>query len=390
MLRRFAVPALALAAALVTAAPAQAADDEWDIPDGATITVEGRGFGHGRGMSQYGAKHAAEDGVGYRKILAHYYPGTSWDTVAGAVRIWISEGDLDNAVRVAPRSGLVARKVGSDTAWDLGKAQPRAQAWRIVPEGDAVSVLQYLQRGWHRFRRVTGLLEFAAQGKPIRLSTHSGSAAYRGILRSVPSSPGNRITVNVLPMDTYLRGVVPAEVVASTWPQQAQRAQAVAARSYAALKRDTRTDKLYDLDDTPGYQHYLGAGAEHPASDRAVQATAGQILTWAGEPAFAEFTASNGGWSVAGDEPYLQASPDPWDRTKAWEVPFTDTELEAAWPGIGDLTRIEIAGRDGNGDWGGRAGTVTLTGSADTNELTGTEFYQRLGLRSAWFTLHVS
>lgn len=367
---------------LATAAPALA-DDPVDVPDGGTITIDGRGNGHGRGMSQEGARTAAEEGVGYRDILDFYYPGTDVGTASGQVRIWISEGDLANAVQVAPQKGLVARRVGTANQWDLTKAQPKAKAWRILPKGDDASVLQYRKNGWHQLRQVAGTVELAAKGKPITLFTHDGQAAYRGLIRSVPSSAGNRIAVNVVPMESYLRGVVPAEVVASQWPQQAQRAQAVAARSYAALKRVERSDKIFDLDDTTRYQRYLGADAEYSASDQAVAATAGEILTYDGEPAFTEFTASNGGRTVAGDAPYLVAQDDPWDTDEWGPVEFTDAEIEAEWPAIGDLTSIQVVARDGSG----RVVTITLTGSTATVTVSGTTFYGELGLQSAWFTL---
>ncbi|WP_243056918.1 SpoIID/LytB domain-containing protein [Nocardioides sp. SR21] len=371
---------------VATAAPA-IADEPVDVPDGATITIDGRGAGHGRGMSQQGAQQAAEDGVGYRQILGFYYPGTDRGTAAGQVRIFLSRGDLDNTVQVHPQRGLTAR--AGAKSWDLTKAKPRAQRWRIVPKGDARSVLQYRQAGWHAYRTVSGTLQFAAKGKPITLDTQTGPARYRGLIRSVPSRPGNRMAINVLPMESYLRGVVPAEVVASQWPQQAQRAQAVAARSYAALKRSTRQDKPYDLDDTIGYQRYLGVDREWPASDKAVAATAGEILTYDGQPAFTEFTASNGGWTVAGDEPYLIAQEDAWDDDTWGPVDFTDSEIEGHWPGLGDLERIEITSRDGNGAWGGRVLSVTLTGDEGAETLEGSEFYGELGLQSDWLTLTV-
>ncbi|GAA1146474.1 SpoIID/LytB domain-containing protein [Nocardioides aquiterrae] len=383
--------AAATAALLVTtAAPATAADDAWDVPHSATITVDGHGHGHGRGLSQEGAANAAGQGLGYRDIVAFYYPGTSWGTAAGPMRVFLTKGDLKNAVLVQPRSGLVAAKVGGGRSWNLAKAKPRASAWRIVPDGDRASVLQYRQRGWHQLQRVTGQLEFSAQGKPVRLRRNDGTVAqYRGAIRSVPSSPGNRIAVNVLPMEAYLRGVVPAEAVASTFPQQALRAQAVAARSYAAAKRAARPDKLYDVDDTEASQVYLGYDREYPTSDQAVQATAREILTYDGAPALTEFTASNGGWTVAGDAPYLPAQPDPYDGDTWGPVTFADTEIEAAWPTIGDLTRIEAGGRDGHGEWGGRVGTVTLTGTAGTATMSGTAFAARLHLQSSWLTMSV-
>ena len=63
---------------------------------------------------------------------------------------------------------------------------------------------------------------------------------------------------------------------------------------------------------------------------------------------------------------------------------------EKAWPSIGDLTGLEIDDRDGNGEWGGRAGTVILTGDAGSVSLTGTAFRQRLHLRSEWLDFTVS
>ena len=223
---------LTVTAVLVTAAPALA-DDPVAVPDGATITIDGRGHGHGRGLSQLGAKVAAQQGVGYRGILDFYYPGTERGSAGGKVRVFLSRGDLDNAVQVRAQRGLVAR--AGAKSWNLTRAKPRAQRWRAVPKGDARTVLQFQQRGWRTYRTVAGTVEFAAKGKPLTLDTQTGPARYRGVVRSVPSSPGNRIAVNVVPIEAYLRGVVPAEVKASTWPQQAQRAQAVAARSYAAL-----------------------------------------------------------------------------------------------------------------------------------------------------------
>ena len=391
-LRRLAVLASALCLATIGCAqPASA--ETWTVPHTATITVDGHGYGHGRGLSQQGAEHAAKQGVGYADIVKYYYPGTKWGTTNGGIRVWISN-DLTNDVQVQARSGLTAHRVGHDTSWNLTKAKKQATRWRIIPAGDKASVLQFRTNGWHTWKKVSGTLELGASGKPITLYVDGDSVDYRGALRSVPSSPGNRITVNYLPMEAYLRGVVPSETFASVWQQGTLRAQAVAARSYAAYKRVHPQSQAYDVCDTESCQVYGGASVEYPTTDTAVKATAGRILTYDGSPAFTEFSASSGGWTTAGDFPYLQAMPDKYesasDPNESWTVDFSDTELEKAWPSIGDLTGLEIDDRDGNGEWGGRAGTVILTGDAGSVTLTGTAFRQKLHLRSEWLDFTVS
>lgn len=391
-LRRLVVLASALGLATIGCAqPASA--ETWTVPHTATITVDGHGYGHGRGLSQQGAEHAAKKGVGYAGIVKYYYPGTKWGTTSGGVRVWISN-DITNDVQVQARSGLTAHRVGGDKSWQLTKVKKKASRWRILPRGDHASVLQFRTGGWHTFRKVSGTLEFGASGKPIRLYTDGDSVKYRGALRSVPSSHNNRITVDYLPMEAYLRGVVPSETFASIWHQATLRAQAVAARSYAAHQRAARKAKPYDLCDTESCQVYGGASAEYPTTDTAVKATAGRILTYGGSPAFTEFSASSGGWTTAGDVPYLRAMKDKYesasDPNQSWRVRFTDEELEREWPSIGDLTGLEIDGRDGHGEWGGRAGTVTLTGDAGSVTLTGSDFSQQLHLRSEWLDFTVS
>ena len=97
----------------------------------------------------------------------------------------------------------------------------------------------------------------------------SGRAHYRGALRSV----GNN-TVNVVRLEHYLRGVVPQEVPA-LWKPAAVQAQAVAARTYAAFERKASSKgRGYDLCDTAHCQVYGGVDAEHPATTRAIRASA--------------------------------------------------------------------------------------------------------------------
>jgi SpoIID/LytB domain protein len=252
------------------------------------------------------------------------------------------------------------------------------------------SVVSYRTGSWHRWRVLRGDVEFAAGKAPITLHTPAGSVRYRGALLSTWHE-GKRVTVNVLPMEAYLRGVVPAEVAAASWPQQAMRAQAVAARTYAAYERQHGGNPDYDLCDTAACQAYGGASAEYATSNTAVSKTAGRILTYHGKTAFAQYSASNGGWTVDGGEPYLVARKDPYEGTSpdyyGWTVRISARKIEKAYR-IENLSSIAVESRDGNGRRGGRVVTVRLASTTGwTGTVTGDSFRRNFGLASTMFEI---
>ncbi len=379
-------PAVATAVVLVglTSAPA-AADEPHDVPDTATITLRGDGSGHGIGMSQYGAYSAARnDDATAREILDFYYPGTQHGEAGGSVKVHVS-GDDDRDLVVDDRDGLTVAKVGGRT-WR--PREPRATQWRVQPNRHGDNVISVRTRTWRTWKVVSGDVELAAGGKPLSLRTPDGTVRYRGALRSTRLRSGQRITVNVLPLEQYLRGVVPAEMQAG-WPQQALRAQAVAARTYAVHERgDGNTH--YDLCDTAACQAYGGASAEAAATDRAVSATSRDVLTYDGEIAFTMYSASNGGHTVAGEsgEPYLPAQPDPFEGTSedyyGWTVKVSARRLERFYD-LENLTRIQVAERDVTG----RVARLELTtegGNApDTYPVGVPRFVSSFGLPSSMF-----
>ena len=385
--------ALVLATSLLGLGAGPAGATTWPVPEGATVKVLGHGYGHGHGLSQYGAQRAATKGLGYRQISRYYYPGTAWGRSAGNVEVLIT-ADTTRDVVVAARPGLTARAVGGSPV-ALTKARPKARLWRITPLAGGRNAIDFKTSAWHRLRTVRGDAEFGAGGAPIRLLVPGGSRSYRGVLRSAaPGSGLDRDTVNVLGLDSYLKGVVPREVPAY-WHPQALRAQVVAARSYAAYERKHSTRRHYQLCDTDQCQVYGGFTDEQPRTNQAIDATRGQVLTKNGGPIFAQFSASSGGWTSAGAFPYLPAKRDKFDDFPgndyhSWTVPTTDAEIERTWPAVGDLTSVETRDRDGNGDWGGRVGTVVLRGSGGTVEVSGDDFRYLLGLYSTWFTIRVS
>lgn len=361
---------------LVPAAPAGAAEP---------LELEGRGFGHGIGLSQYGAQRAASEGVGWQRILRTYYPGTRLGRVGGQVAVWIS-GDDDGDLRVLARPGLRLAKVGTPKRWSLERLDPRARQWRVRADDRGRSVLQARRDrgGWRSTTRFAGEAELSATG-PITLVTPDGRTDYRGRLRSASATGDgtDRDTVNRVSLEDYLRGVVPREVPA-LWDPDAVRAQAVAARTYAAFERARPQARHYQICDTDRCQVYGGASAEHPASDAAIRATRKRALTHGGDPVFAQFSASNGGHSVAGPFDYLPAREDPWDPY-TWTQTIAVADLERAFDTIGDYERVEVEERDGNGAWGGRVTRVTVVGSAGSTTVSGDTFRIRLGLRSTLF-----
>lgn len=380
-----------LTAGLLTSPPASAKDPVLPVTPGSTLTLTGNGYGHGRGMSQWGAEGAARQGVGYQQILAHYYPGTQLTSFSGRVSVLITD-DTDGKLVVAARKGLRAKQVGARKAWRLDRLRPGAKKWRVVGMPGGRSKLQFRTHRWRKLAVVSGDIEFAGGRQPTRLILPGEDVQYRGTLRAATPTPGStdRDTVNLLGLDAYLKGVVPREVPAS-WQPAALQAQSVAARTYAAFERaDAPAGRHYQICDTESCQVYGGYSAEQPQTNAAIKATAKQVLTSGGALAFTQFSSSNGGWSVKGSFDYLPAKQDPYDRVASpytgWKASVTAADIQAKWPEIGTLTGVQVLTRDGNGDWGGRVLTLQLTGSAGTKTLTGDQFRLGLGLRSTWFT----
>ncbi|MEO5852634.1 MAG: SpoIID/LytB domain-containing protein [Nocardioides sp.] len=386
-----------LVASAVMQAPAGAVGaaerraESWVVPAKASITLTGHGYGHGHGMSQYGAEGAARQGIGFAQIVDFYYPGTTWSTAKGAVSVLVSADTTDD-LEVLARPGLTLRDLSSRERLVLPAGPTR---FRLVTNAKAVTTLDAFDGAWTTLRTLGNEGEFLARG-PITLVTPGGQAAYRGRLRAAAPKPGStaRDTVNIVGLEKYLRGVVPREIPAS-WSPEAVRAQAVAARTYAAYERAHPRAAHYQICDTTSCQVYGGTASEQAAATEAVKATKGQIVTDGVAPAFSQFSASSGGWTAAGSVPYLAAREDPYDGwagnpVHTWTRTLSDDAIESRYPSIGQLQQIVVGQRDGNGDWGGRVGSLTLVGSSRSVTVTGDSLRAVLGLRSTWFTFAVA
>lgn len=365
--------------------------ETWATPGSTAITITGHGFGHGHGLSQYGALGAAQQGLTWQQIDEFYYPGTTWGAITGKIRVLIT-ADTGRDVQVAAERGLQVRSLARKRTWRIPTTS--ARKWRLTAQGDD-TLVQFTKGGrWKTWKKVPGEAEFSAADRRLTLVLPGARRDYRGTLQSVAPRQGKRQTVNKLSMEAYLRGVVPQEVPA-LWAPAAVSAQSVAARTYAAFERSHPSAAHYDLCDTSQCQVYGGVDVEHPAATAAIQATAKQGLFHEGRPAFTQFSASNGGFSSAGSMPYLVAQSDPYDgvanpKYSTWTTTVDDTQVEKHWPDMGDLLGIEVTTRDGNGEWGGRVLDMAFVFEKGRVATDGDTVRSYLGLNSSWFTFAVA
>lgn len=351
----------ALIAALVAAAALPAA-----ARAGSVFLVEGGGWGHGVGMSQWGAEGYALHGWSYERILAHYYPHTTLAVVPPRpVRVLLAEKQAEVAV-------------GSPAPFLLVDARGR----RIhVP----ARVLRFGPRLRLGKLRLAQPVQVEPGAQPVTL----GGTGYRGEL--VLHVLGGRLeVVNVLPLDRYLRGVVPYEMP-WRWSMQAYEAQAVVARSYALATMHPRQD--YDLYADDRSQVYGGIPAERQETDVAVGATAGRVLTYGGSVIEAYYFASSGGrtefvhdvWPKLPPEPYLVPVSDPYDAIS----PYHRWTAVLRPAGLARRFGFPVADVRVEPDAAGRAARVLLVGGGRTRAIAGDAFRTQLGLRSTNFSVRV-
>ncbi len=380
---RTAVLALLATAAgtLVTATlPGTAyAEEVYLRPADGIFRVDGHGWGHGRGLSQWGAQGAATHGVSATTIVETYYPGTTALTMADApMRVLIQE-DEGKDTQVQAVANLAVRDIATAARYVLPSGPTK---WRATVDAAGLH-LQHLTGGawvgWSTGGKATwaGPLQFEGVST-VRVYFANGSARdYRGVVRAVKTGETTLATVNSLSMEQYLQGVVPRESPAS-WHPEALKAQSIAARSYSGYKRaHVPASAQWDICSTIQCQVYGGmkltnadgsvVNLESASTNEAIAATRGMVRAYGGGPIFAEFSSSNGGHSTAHSTfPYLSAKADPWDAIASphhdWAGQVTAAQIEARYPSVGTLTRIRITERDGGGEWGGRVKAVVLEG----------------------------
>jgi stage II sporulation protein D len=185
----------------------------------------------------------------------------------------------------------------------------------VVNEGAAVSAPAFRVTQGQSSQVYAGRwLSVAPEGGP---SVRVRGKRYRGRMLVYLNDRGSLNLINELPVEDYLRGVVPSEMGPELYNQlEALKAQAVAARTYTLRNMGEFAREGYDICATPRCQVYGGMSVEHPLSDQAVAETAGQVILYRGELVNALYSSTCGGHTEdvhvmfpLQREPYLKGVP---------------------------------------------------------------------------------
>jgi stage II sporulation protein D len=336
--------------------------------------VKGAGFGHGAGMSQYGAYGYAKHGFGYRDILAHYYTGTTVGSIT------------DQSVRVLLDDG--ARSVTFSGAGSAcGATLKPAKTYVAKRKGSGVVLRSKKGR---RIGHCGGAL--TAAGSPI--VTMAGQGTYRGSLEVRPFGSA-LMAINVVELEDYVRGVVSKESPPS-WPPEALKAQAVAARSYV-LSTGTKGGLFNVYDDTRS-QAYGGVGAETVKTDQAVGSTRLQVVLYGTRVAQTYFFSTSGGHTENNEFsslgfgqppiPYLRGVDDPYEAETGspyehWKRKFSAGRMSAALRSIGLRGKLKnlVVTQRGTSP---RIVHANVIGSGGTVTVNGPQIRDALALPDTW------
>ncbi len=338
-------------------------------------TIKGAGWGHGIGMSQYGAQGQAEVGRNYQQILEHYYSGTI---------VSMSRQRSIRVLLLASRSRAVF-----SGATRIGNRALKPNKTYIATR----SASGLLVRDTHR-KKVGTFTDV-----PTVVSSSTGFVAlhgvgtYRGTLELRQGTAGGVTAVNALSLDQYVQGVVPGEMPAS-WAPEALKAQAVAARTYA-LTTDAGGTVFDQFNDTRS-QVYRGVTAETASTNAAVRATANQIVTYHGQAVVTYFFSTSGGKTEdvqnvfygALAVPYLTSVKDPYDRIAPrhrWKFgPYSTKRVKSKLGSLcsGNFRNVRIRQRGASP----RVVRADVVCSRGTRSVSGAQIRSAAGLYDTWFT----
>jgi stage II sporulation protein D len=376
---RLSATALFAALALTGSAASQSAHaDPPTVRTQPTFFISGHGWGHGLGLSQYGAYGFAQHGWKYDRIVKHYYSGTT-----------IGQASLKR-VRVLLGAGVKRVTISSKLPFQVVDGDGKKH---VLEEGSyGVSATFKVAASDSPSAKPQPLL-YPLEFRPGATALALNGRGYRGALRVIKTKGGKLNVVNVVDLDFYLRGVVPSEMP-KDWAPEALKAQAVAARSYALSH--LHSGGGFDLYPDTRDQVYLGIEHEAPATTAAVNATAGQVVLYKGKVASTYFFSTSGGrtasvqdiYPAAAPIPYLVSVPDPYDSISPYHdwgpYRFSARKLARKLKVPGKLLDVETVASAS-----GRVRTLVATGSKGEVEVEGPKVRRAFGLRSTWFQVGV-
>ncbi len=334
-----------------------------------SFTFTGSGYGHGVGMSQWGARGWAAQGSSYADILRWYYTGT---TVG-----WMPTND-DLRVLVAERTGSFTITTSATTNFYAQGTVAGGQT--VVASRDQGYVV--LDGGGFSNHYVAGYVDIPlwSAGGPVTINPVGYAYQYGAIRISVDPAGGLRTVIWGLGMQDYLYGL---GEMPSSWPIEALKAQATAARTFAQKRIAARGSLDFDLYGSVLHQSYTGTKFEVPAWRAAVDQTDDTVVTYGGALIDANYSASSGGHTEHSENvwvaavPYLRGVSDPFDGSggnpnASWTRTYSGAEL-GAWFGLGTVTSVQVLGPLGVS---GRIdkSTVRLSGTGGTRDVGGASF----------------
>lgn len=300
------------------------------------------------------------------------------------------------------RVGLAVKQGSVTVSLIGGKGTARTAGGK----GASLAAGQSYDVRWQNGAFLVGREKLRGEVLTVRPSTKADGAGeftldgrrYRGALELRHKS-GGLTAVNIVPVDGYLRSVVPEEMPVD-WPAEAIKAQSVAARSFALASRGRHASEGYDLCTTTHCQLYTGTTAEKSASNAAIKATRGEVLTYGGKPIEALFHTDSGGMTENSEDvwgshvPYLRAAKDTPAKTMPWTKAISRADLERKLAAKGHdigkarslvLSPLAIGRSAKDRTASGRVKTMTVKGTKGTATLSGTTWRSLLGLKSTLF-----
>lgn len=347
------------------------------------ITFKGKGNGHGVGMSQWGAKGMADKKYSYDKILKFYYSNVSLstkDTSKTKIRVLVGSKQSTSTFSSTKKYVVKDSKTGKSLVSLNG-----GQLVKVSYSKGYYQVYSYPHKKTFKTKNPVWITPNERYSY-VRYKGHQ----YDGQLYVYQSSSKLNVVNHAL-LEDYVAGVLPYEMYPN-WPNEALKAQSVAARTYAIKRLGAKG--YWDVDDTINYQVYKGRSADDKRMKSLTSSTKGKILTYKGKYVDAMFHSSSGGHTLDAQYlwgnavPYLKGKKDPYDQSdyvkKGWSYRISKYDLGSRY-GIGTIKSIKVTKSAQ-----GHPVTLQLNGTRKSITVSATYLRSKLGgtkVKSTYFSI---